>query len=133
MAVQLALAYNDALMSGKLSWSKGGIIQSTFLESLRKHVEEILACSEKLKSDFSNYLNLGQWPHGEKVDSMLLAWYLKWYCVPPPHVVKSASDKIRGKVATSTSSVAPLLHLLLPTTHIKAIAEIDKFLISSRC
>lgn len=132
IALQLALAYNEALMSGKLSCEKGGIIQSTFLESLRKHVEEILASSLKLKDDLCNYLNLSKWPNGEKVDSLLLAWYLQWYGVPPPDVVKSACEKIKGK-AMMSSSVVPLLRLLLPTAHIKALNEIDKFQFSLRC
>lgn len=129
--LQLALAYNEALISGKLSCKGRGIIQSTFMESIRKRIEEILANSKKLRDNFLIYLDLGKWPNnqidGDEVDAMHLSWYLLWYDIPPPHVVKSAIQKIKLKTPMSLSMV-PLLHLLLPTTHANGITEIDKFI-----
>jgi anaphase-promoting complex subunit 1 len=55
--LQLALTYNEALLSGRLTTPRGSIIQSVFLGSLKKRVEELLHCSEGLKIDFCNYLN----------------------------------------------------------------------------
>lgn len=133
-SLKLALAYNDALMCGRLTCTKGGIIQSTFMESVRRHVEEILMHSHKLKVDFLNYLNSREWPDCipcENVDAMLLSCYLQWYGVPSPHVVKSAIEKIKAMIPIR-SSVLPLLRLLLPSTHSKAITEIDNFMFTIR-
>ncbi|XP_073113376.1 anaphase-promoting complex subunit 1 isoform X2 [Elaeis guineensis] len=130
-SLKLALAYNEALISGKLSCNGRGIIQSTFMESIRKCIEEILANSKKLRDNFLIYLDLGKWPSsqsdGDQMDAMHLSWYLLWYDIPPPHVVKSAIQKIKLKAPMSLSMV-PLLRLLLPTTHAKGITEIDKFI-----
>ena len=128
--MQLALAYNDALVSGQLTSTSGGIVQSTFVESIKKRIEEILMSPYMLKDHFHEYLRLGKWPEeqhsGSKMNAILLSWYLCWFGVPPPHIVRSALEKIRSKVPCS-SSMAPLLHMLLPSTHTKAIAEIDKW------
>ncbi|KAG1339077.1 putative Anaphase-promoting complex subunit 1 [Cocos nucifera] len=130
-SLKLALAYNEALISGKLSCNGSGIIQSTFMESIRKRIEEILANSKKLRDNFLIYLDLGKWPNrqidGDQMDAMHLSWYLLWYDIPPPHVVKSAIQKVKLKAPMSLSMV-PLLHLLMPTTHAKGITEIDKFI-----
>ncbi|KAI0497371.1 hypothetical protein KFK09_020594 [Dendrobium nobile] len=133
-SLKLALAYNEASNSGRLSSPRGGIIQSTFLESIKKHVEEILKSSLGLKDCLINYINLDNWTHNlsgfPQREAILFCWYLQWYSVPPPHVVKEAVQKIKAKVPTS-SSMVPLLRLLLPDTHIRAISEIDELLLSS--
>ncbi|XP_038980234.1 anaphase-promoting complex subunit 1 isoform X2 [Phoenix dactylifera] len=130
-SLKLALAYNEALISGKLSCNGSGIIQLTFMESIRKRIEEILANSKMLRHNFLVYLDLGKWPNnqidGDWMDAVHLSWYLLWYDIPPPYVVKSAIRKIKLKTPISLSMV-PFLHLLLPTTHAKGITEIDKFI-----
>ncbi|KAH9702559.1 Anaphase-promoting complex subunit 1 [Citrus sinensis] len=133
-SVQLALAYIDAQLSGKLTTSKGGIVQSKFMGSVRKRVEELLNCSNGLQNHFSNYLTSGKWPDDESQgdkNSILLSWYLKWFRVPPPSVIKTAAEKIKPKLVSS--SLVPFLRLLFPTTHINAIDEIDKFLSLQVC
>ncbi|XVE99778.1 hypothetical protein REPUB_Repub03eG0230500 [Reevesia pubescens] len=131
-SLKLALSYNEAVLNGRLTTSRGGIVQSIFLGSVRKRVEELLNCSEALKKDLYNYLNSGSWPNdgssGVK-SSALLSWYLQWFGVPAPPTIKTAVDKIKPK--NISSSVVPLLHLLLPGTHINAIEEINRFLSSS--
>ncbi|KAJ9175912.1 hypothetical protein P3X46_014412 [Hevea brasiliensis] len=131
--LKLALTYNEALLSGRLTTSRGGVVQSIFLGSLRKQVEELLTSSEALKNDLCNYLNSAQWPSDEKQgerNSVLLSWYLQWCGVPGPSVIWIAMEKIKPKVFSSSS--VPLLRLLFPTTHINAIGEIDKSLFSSQ-
>ncbi|KAF5180813.1 hypothetical protein FRX31_029600, partial [Thalictrum thalictroides] len=56
--LQVAVAYNEALTNGRLTSSKGGILQSAFIAALRKRVEDILDYS-KVRSDLCNYLNDG--------------------------------------------------------------------------
>ncbi len=116
-------------MSGRLTTSRGGIVQSKFIGSLRKRVDELLNCSLGLKDDFCNYLTSGRWPtvdsHREK-DAILLSWYLQWFGVPAPFVIKTAAEKIKPKLMSS--SLTPFLRLLFPSTHINAIGEIDKLL-----
>ncbi|XP_021295540.1 anaphase-promoting complex subunit 1 [Herrania umbratica] len=131
-SLKLALSYNEAVLSGRLTTSRGGIVQSIFLGSLRKRVEELLNCSEVLKDDLRNYLNLGSWPSDPSFgvkSSALLSWYLQWFGVPAPPIIKTAVDKIKPK--NISSSAAPLLRLLLPGTHVNAIEEIDRILFSS--
>lgn len=132
LSLQIALTYNEALLSGRLANSKGGIVQSIFLGSLRKRMEEILKGSDRLKDYFHNYLELGRWPHngslGER-SSIPFSWYLKWFGVPAPSVIKAAVSKLKPKISSSCS--VPLLCLLLPSTHVSAIDEIDKYLVSS--
>ncbi|GAV64914.1 Apc1 domain-containing protein [Cephalotus follicularis] len=129
-SLKLALTYNEALLSGRLTASRGGIVQPIFIESLRKRVEELLNCSEGLKDDFCNYLNSEKWPNDESGvrNSLLLSWYLKWFSVPAPSIIKNVVEKIKPKLMSSSS--VPLLRLLLPGTHINAIGEIDNYCFS---
>ena len=124
------MAYNEALLSGRLTTSRGGIVQSNFLGSLRKRVEELLHCDEALKHDFHNYIRFGTWPSGEfgaSKSSILLSWYLQWFGVPSSSVINEAVDKIKAKLKPSSSFV-PFLRLLFPSTNISVVGEIDKFL-----
>ena len=125
---QVALAYNEAVTSGRLA-SSGGFVQSIFLASLGKRCEEILNCSTELKINLRNYLTSEAWSddHNSKLqkDTILLSWYLKWFSVPSPSIIRAAVEKIKSKFNISTSAV-PLLRLLLPSTHISAISEIDR-------
>ncbi|OIW16199.1 hypothetical protein TanjilG_18914 [Lupinus angustifolius] len=125
---KLALIYIEALMTGKLCASKGGIVQSTFVGSLRKQVEELLNCSQPLKDDFHQYLKMGKWPDGESSDkrSILLSWFLQWFDVPASSIVKTTIDRVKPML-TSSSSI-PLLRLSFPRTHINAISQIDRCL-----
>ncbi|XP_062231175.1 anaphase-promoting complex subunit 1 isoform X2 [Phragmites australis] len=120
--LKVALAYNEALVDGKIT--NGGIIQSTFLESLMKRVEDIFAEFPNLKDNFSSYLSTGKWPDAQN-DVVLLSLYLQWYSIPPPHVVASAVEKVRPRVPASVS-ILPLLRLLLPTTNLVGLMEIEK-------
>ncbi|XP_026414673.1 anaphase-promoting complex subunit 1-like [Papaver somniferum] len=122
-SLKVALAYNEALISGKLTSSKGGIVQSTFIASLRKRVEEIINYS-RAKDDLYHYLNGANWSQVQGDKNAVLAWYLQWFSVPPPFEVKSAIGKLRPIVEKSSS--VPLMRLLLPRTHITAISEIDQ-------
>ncbi|GLT54489.1 hypothetical protein SLA2020_276820 [Shorea laevis] len=74
-SLKLALTYTEVLLSGRLITSRGGIVQSKFIGSLRKRVDELLNCSPALKDDFCNYLNSGRWPiegsQGEKASILL--------------------------------------------------------------
>lgn len=127
--LQLALTYTEALLSGRLTTSRGGIVQSKFIGSLRKRVDELLNFSPGLKDDFCNYLNSGKWPIMEserEKGAILLSWYLQWFGVPAPFVIKTAAERIKPKPLSS--SLTPFLRLLFPSTHINAIGEIDKFL-----
>ncbi|GAB4827614.1 hypothetical protein Ancab_034497 [Ancistrocladus abbreviatus] len=123
-SLKLALAYNEAVLRGRLVTCRGGIVQSVFLGSLRKRVEEIFGHSRTLKNDFSSYMYSGRWPDGGEHGSIVLSWYLQWFDVPSPSVVRIAIERIKTKLRTS--SLVPLLHLLLPKTHTTAITEIDK-------
>lgn len=126
---QVALAYGDALLSGRLSCTNGGgIIQPTFIESLRKRIEDILTNSDGIQESLSLYLSKEQRPSDAKrTDAVLLAWYLLWYSIPPPGVVSSALKKIPKGKSNDKLSMVPLLRLLLPNTHQKGIIEIEKF------
>ncbi|KAG2334579.1 hypothetical protein Bca52824_005759 [Brassica carinata] len=127
-SLKVALAYNEAVTSGRLA-SSGGFVQSIFLASLGKRCEEILNCSTELKINLRNYLASEAWPddHNSEMqkDTILLSWYIKWFSVPSPSIIKAAVEKIKSKFKVSTSAV-PLLRLLLPSTHITAISEIDR-------
>ncbi|MED6170431.1 hypothetical protein PIB30_030855 [Stylosanthes scabra] len=127
-AFKLALTYIEALMTQKLSASKGGIIQSTFVGSLRKQVEELLNGSQELRDDFHRYLKFGTWPNGESQDrrSILLSWFLHWYDVPSSSAIKTAMDRVKPKLMSSSS--VPLLRLCFPRTHINVISEIHRCL-----
>ncbi|CAN6328614.1 unnamed protein product [Urochloa humidicola] len=121
--LKVALAYNEALVDGKIT--NGGIIQSTFLESLMKRVGDIFAELPNLKDNLHSYLNTGRWPDAQN-DAAILSWYLQWYSIPPPHVVASAVEKVMPRVPAGVSML-PLLRLLLPTTHLVGLMEIEKF------
>ena len=121
--VQVALAYNEAVVDGRIT--EGGIIQSMFLESLMKRVGDIFAELPNLKDNLHHYLTTGRWPDVQN-DVVILSWYLQWYSIPPPHVVASAVEKIRPRVPAGVSML-PLLRLLLPTTHLVGLMEIEKF------
>ncbi|KAF2609946.1 hypothetical protein F2Q70_00007127 [Brassica cretica] len=127
-SLKVALAYNEAVTSGRLA-SSGGFVQSIFLASLGKRCEEILNCSTELKINLRNYLTSEAWSDDSnsklQKDTMLLSWYLKWFSVPSPSIIRAAVEKIKSKFKISTSAV-PLLRLLLPSTHISAISEIDR-------
>jgi anaphase-promoting complex subunit 1 len=120
--VQVALAYNEALVDARIT--NGGIIHSTFLESLMKRVGDIFAELPNLKNNLHRYLSTGTWPDTQN-DVVVLSWYLQWYNIPPPHVVASAVEKVRPRVRAGVSML-PLLRLLLPTTHLVGLMEIEK-------
>ncbi|KAJ0045529.1 hypothetical protein Pint_06537 [Pistacia integerrima] len=100
--LKLVLAYNEALLSGRLSASRGGIVQPIFMGSLRKRVEDILSCSDGFKIDLT--------------------------CRFHP-LSSQAVEKIKPNLVSS--SLVPLLRLLFPTTHINALGEIDKLFSSN--
>ncbi|KAL6865049.1 hypothetical protein ACP4OV_016200 [Aristida adscensionis] len=124
--LKVASAYNEALVDGRIT--NGGIIQSTFLESLMKRVEDIVAELPNLKDNLSSYMSTGKWPETQN-DAVLLSWYLQWYSIPPPNVVASALKNIRPRVPAGASMI-PLLRFLLPTTHLVGLMEIDKLQIA---
>ncbi|GAB2272646.1 hypothetical protein Dimus_007470 [Dionaea muscipula] len=127
--LKLAMAYYEALLKGRLATSTCSIVQSVFLGSLGKRVEDIFSYIPGLKSDFSNYVKSGRRPNDEaKNRAIFLAWYLHWFDVPVPSVLHTAVERIKPKLGISSS--VPLLHLLLPKTHISAITEIDKLFFS---
>uniref|UniRef100_A0A0E0L1D6 Anaphase-promoting complex subunit 1 n=1 Tax=Oryza punctata TaxID=4537 RepID=A0A0E0L1D6_ORYPU len=121
-SLKVASAYNEALIDGRIT--TGGIIQSTFLESLMKRIEYIFTELPNLHDNFVNYLNKGKWPDAQK-EAVLLSCYLQWYSIPPPHIVSSAIEKVKPRTRTSLSML-PLLRLLLPTTHLVGLMEIEK-------
>ncbi|XP_044973473.1 anaphase-promoting complex subunit 1 isoform X1 [Hordeum vulgare subsp. vulgare] len=121
-SLKVALAYSGALVDGRIS--SGGIIQATFLESLIKRVDNIFVELPNLKANFARYLGTGKWPDAQN-DAVLLSWYLQWYSIPLPHVVASALEKIKPRAPTGVSML-PLLRLLLPTTHLVGLMEIEK-------
>ncbi|KAJ4911668.1 Anaphase-promoting complex subunit 1 [Raphanus sativus] len=123
-SLKVALAYNEAVTSGRLA-SSGGFVQSIFLASLGKRCEEILNCSTELKTNLRDYLTSEAWPDDDQKDVILLSWYLKWFSVPSPSIIKAVVEKIKSKSKISTSAI-PLLRLVLPSTHISAISEIDR-------
>lgn len=126
--VQVAFAYNDALVGGRIT--NGDIIQPTFLESLLKRVGDIFAELPNLKDNFRNYLSTGKWPDVQK-DMVTLSWYLQWYSIPPPHVVSSAVETVQPRVPRGVSML-PLLRLLLPSTDLVGLIEIEKVHIATK-
>ncbi|MCD7447535.1 Anaphase-promoting complex subunit 1 [Datura stramonium] len=124
-SLKIALAYNNGLLSKKSTSSKEGIVQSTFLGSVQKRVEEILSSSLEFQKDFSTYTKSGRWPTEDdgRRASTFLSWYVQWYNVPSPFEVKRALDKIK---AINASSSVPLLHLVFPTTDVTALCEINR-------
>lgn len=106
-------------------------MQSSFLGSLRKRVEDVLNCSTDLNASIRNYTLSGKWPTDDShmmKSSVTLSWYLQWYSVPSPLDIKRAAEKIKS---AKTSSSVPLLRLVFPTTHVAAIDVINTFLSSS--
>ncbi|KAL9226701.1 hypothetical protein vseg_002481 [Gypsophila vaccaria] len=131
--LKLVVAYNEALLRGRLTSSREGIIQPNYLGSLRKKVEKLFSCSPGLTYDLQNYMTSGNWPKENPQDrkrSILLSWYLQWFCVPSPSILQTTVHKLKHK--TRTSSAAPLLRLVFPRTHVSVISEIDKLLSSGQ-
>lgn len=129
---QIALAYNEALSNGRLTTSRGEIMQSTFLGSLKKRVEDILNSSTDMNADIRDYALSGKWPtdHSRAMKSSItLSWYLQWYNVPSPLDIRRAAEKIKW---VKTSSSVPLLRVVFPTTHVAAIDAINGFLSTSQ-
>ncbi|XP_010067541.2 anaphase-promoting complex subunit 1 isoform X5 [Eucalyptus grandis] len=132
-SLKLALAYTQASLGGKLTNARGSVVQSIFIGSLRKRLEDLFQFSRHLSDDLHSYLTLGRWPadgSDGKRRSIILSWYLQWFGIPSPSVVEKAVKKVNAKSVSSSSSV-PLLRLLLPTTHISALSEIGRLLCSS--
>lgn len=105
-------------------------MQSSFLGSLKKRVEDVLNCLTDLNANIRNYTLSGKWPtdHSHIMkSSVTLSWYLQWYSVPSPLDIKRAAEKIKS---AQTSSSVPLLRLVFPTTHVAAIDVINTFLSS---
>nr|GMD02091.1 anaphase-promoting complex subunit 1 [Ipomoea batatas] len=128
-SLKLALSYGESLMSKILTTSKGGILQTTFLGSVKKRVEEILGFSPELQRNLSDYMKSGRWPSDDSLGgqaSTHLSWYLQWYGVPSPYELRRAKEKIN---ALGMPSSIPLLHLLFPRTNVSALGEIN----SSMC
>ncbi|XP_023752890.1 anaphase-promoting complex subunit 1 [Lactuca sativa] len=137
-SLKLALAYNDALVKGRFMSSRGSIVQSTFLGSLNKRVQELLAYSPCLRNNIilNDYFRTGKWSEDDNI-STLVSWYLQWYNVPPPSLIQAGIKKLKSiQSQTQTQrqrpSTIPLLRLLFPGTHINAINEIHKFMLSDR-
>ncbi|XP_047258379.1 anaphase-promoting complex subunit 1-like [Capsicum annuum] len=129
-SLKIALAYNNGLLSKRSTSSKEGIVQSTFLGSVKKWVEKILSSSLEFQ-EFSTYIKSGRWPTEDcgRRASTLLSWYVQWYNVPSPFEVKRALDKIN---AVSTPSSVPLLHLVFPRTDVTVLCEINRVGFCSR-
>ncbi|XP_047316183.1 anaphase-promoting complex subunit 1 [Impatiens glandulifera] len=129
-SLKLALAYKEALLNERLINPKGGIIQSVFIGSMRKRVDELFENVCGLQNHLSNYLRLGKWPSEDSNGCAILSWYLQWNDVPSPYVLKTAVEKARSVVgASKSSSLLPILNLLIPRTQTSAMAQIDKILI----
>ncbi|KAK9683438.1 hypothetical protein RND81_10G141500 [Saponaria officinalis] len=88
----------------------------------------ILSHSPELTHEFAKLPDI--WKLDKRQRSILLSWYLQWFCVPSPSVLQTTVHKIKHK--TRTSSAAPLLRLVFPRTHISVISEIDKLLSSGQ-
>ncbi|XP_068662507.1 anaphase-promoting complex subunit 1 isoform X2 [Aristolochia californica] len=134
-SLKIAIAYNEALVGGKLSNLREGIMQSMFIGALKERIETILKCSLEGNDSIRNYLKEGKWPQGElngdKRGAVLLSWFVQWFGIPSPNVLRLTVEKVRGKVLMGSSSL-PLLRLLLPTTHVGALGLISESHFSSR-
>ncbi|ERN05300.1 anaphase-promoting complex subunit 1 isoform X1 [Amborella trichopoda] len=139
-SLKLALAYNDALVVGRLGCPRGDLIQRIFLAAIGKRVEETLKHWQgQIGEPFSHlleYLGKGNWPlmqpqHAIR-DSLLLSCYLQWFNVPPSFVVKSSLGNIGSEILLAESPVhnvsLPLLRFMFPDTHIYALGEISRLL-----
>lgn len=129
---QIALAYNEALSNGRLTNLRGEIVQSAFLGSLKKRIEDLLNNSLDLNAQLRAYITSGEWPTDDSCMNKyrtFLSWYLQWYSVPSPLDIKRAAAKIkRAKICSST----PLLRLVFPRTHIAAVDVINRCYLSSK-
>ncbi|CAN1174838.1 Anaphase-promoting complex subunit 1 [Linum perenne] len=119
-SLKLAVTYNEAVLRGKLTTWQGSIVQSTFLGSLKKRMEELLNHSEELNNDLRVYLSSGRWPNGTN-NSVLLSWYLQWFGVPSPSVINAVATKLKPLSV-------PLFRLLLPRTDVNAVKQIVQLL-----
>lgn len=128
--MQIAIAYNEAFSNGRLNTTRGEIVKSTFLGSLKKRVEEVLSCSLDMTTHLRNYIKSGKWPSVDssaKKSDIILSWYIKWYNVPSPLDIRTVLEKLK---CNNISTSVPLLRLLFPRTHIAAINVINGFLLS---
>ncbi|KAL6503768.1 hypothetical protein OROGR_025691 [Orobanche gracilis] len=131
-SLKIAVAYNDAISSGRLTTSRGEIVQQAFLGSLKKRVEDLLKCCPHLSSIVCNYTKSGEWLTDNssiRKNQIILSWYLQWYAVPSPSDIQKAVKKMK---CTNIRSSIPLLRLVFPTTHIDAIDAINKLCLSSK-
>lgn len=129
--MQLVVAYNEALVRGRLSSSRDGIVQSNYLGSLRKRIEELFCYAPEIQTDLHNYLTSGKWPDDKlrgKNRSIILSWYLQWFCIPSPLVIRTTLERLKPRL--KTSSAVPLLRLVFPRIHVRVISEIDKLLVA---
>lgn len=126
---QLVLAYSQAVLNRRLTSAHGGMIQSTFIGSLKKQLDDLLDCCHYLKYDLSIYMKLGRWPFhepgGEK-RSVILSWYLQWFGVPSHAALKKVAEKLSSRFRASPPE--PLLQLFLPHTRVEGIKEIRNLL-----
>ncbi|CAA6654742.1 unnamed protein product [Spirodela intermedia] len=113
-SLKIAIAYNDAFVRGRLTSREG--------RSCNR------CSSNRLGGSQPCWLLGGKWPHeqGDKTAAILLSWYLQWFGIPHPHLVKSALVKVKPE--TMRSSAVPLLSMLLPRTRSSALSEIHKML-----
>lgn len=142
-SLKVAVAYSGALVDGKLQSVSGELIQSTFLAALAKRVEDILNYWQHRRmdganycNDLVNYLTNGKWPpsaelyQSDLLANMFLSFYLRWYDMPPASVVNSAMKRLesfpRAFVSLKHNPRMPLLALMLPGTHSRALALVDE-------
>ncbi|XP_048495602.1 anaphase-promoting complex subunit 1 isoform X2 [Beta vulgaris subsp. vulgaris] len=130
-SLKLVVAYNEALVRGRLSSSRDGIVQSNYLGSLRKRIEELFCYAPEIQTDLHNYLTSGKWPDDKlrgKNRSIILSWYLQWFCIPSPLVIRTTLERLKPRL--KTSSAVPLLRLVFPRIHVRVISEIDMLLVA---
>ncbi|XP_031485584.1 anaphase-promoting complex subunit 1 isoform X2 [Nymphaea colorata] len=128
-SLKVALAYNEALVNGLLNHSTG-VIQSTFLASLGRRIEDILVSWSGASGHLLKYLADGKCPFEDMAkdlrSTLLLSCYLQWFEIPSSSIVQSAVSKIKVKAVIPS---VPFLHMLLPATHINALSLIYKLLV----
>lgn len=122
------------MLNGVLASSGGGgIVQSVFMGSIRRRVEDIFLLCGSLQSDLCAYLSTGRWPPSQSKKRVLaLTWYLQWLGMPAPSVIRRAVDRINSCGLTQGPSYVPLLRLLLPTIDVSALREVDRYLLRLR-
>lgn len=142
-SLKVAVAYSGALVDGKLQSVSGELIQSTFLAALAKRVEDILNYWQHRRmdganycNDLVNYLTNGKRPpsaelyQSDLLANMFLSFYLRWYDMPPASVVNSAMKRLesfsRAFASLKHNPRMPLLALMLPGTHSRALALVDE-------